>query len=97
MTTDFNAAQRRIDELEGLLLAVVAKAGGIAVEAGYLRPGRYSLLADELPDGMMLTVVDETLGGQEGKRDGDDTDERASVGPSAGDDPRVQAAPPPGA
>ena len=95
MTADYNAAQRRIDELEGLLLAVVAKAGGIAVEAGYLRPGRYSLLADELPNGMMLTVVDETLGGQEGKRNGDDTDERSSVGACSGEDPPVQASSPP--
>jgi hypothetical protein len=96
MTVDFNAAQQRLETLESLLITVVAKAGGM-IKVDEVPPGKYTLEAEEMPGGVMLILTDSKAPrGQGGKRDGNDTDERASVGTNAGDDPRVQAAAPSG-
>lgn len=58
MTADFNAANERLETLEGLLITVVAKAGGV-INVGEVPPGSYQLEAEHIEGGVMLILTDD--------------------------------------
>jgi hypothetical protein len=69
MTVDFNAAQQRIEILESLLIATVAKAGGV-IAVDEVQPAKYLIEIEEAPGGLILILTNsEAPGGQGGKRD----------------------------